>query len=107
MKAKPTHFVSGLQGGYIPNVVEHYDTKTSALVVLAEWASVVRDDYWDEPQNGPVGDVRRDGFIEYRLGVFDTESGTPPSALIFYDYAMIESCDDPATCEMAQEGWEE
>lgn len=94
MKAQPTHFVSGLQGGYSPNVVEHYDTKGSALYVLAGWANDVRDDYWDQPEEGPFGDVRRDGLIQYRLGMFDE----------FYDYALIEPCPDPDACEVAAEG---
>ena len=98
MRAQPHHFLSGLQGGYIPSVVDHYDTKGSALDVLAGWASDVRDDYWDQPEEGPFGDVRRDGLIVYRRGMFDGE---------FYDYAMIEPCDDPATCEASdEEGWE-
>ena len=96
MKPQPTHFVSGLQGGYVPNVVEHYDSKAAALESLIAHAEDLRDIYWNQPENGPVGDVRRDGLIQYRLGMHDE----------FYDYAMIEPCDDPATCEVAKEGWE-
>ena len=97
-KPQPTHFVSGLQGGYSPNVVEHYDTKGSALDVLAGWAETVRDDYWDRPEEGPFGDVRRDGLIQYRLGIHDGE---------FYDYALIEPCEEPETCEANdEEGWD-
>lgn len=95
-KAQPTHFVSGLQGGYVPNVVEHYDTKTQALDVLAEWAEVERDHYWETPEDGPVGDVRRDGLIQSRLGM---DGG-------FYDYAMVEPCPFPDDCEANEEGWE-
>ena len=98
MNAQPTHFVSGLQGGYSPNVVEHYDTKGSALDVLAGWAETVRDDYWDRPEEGPFGDVRREGVIVYRLGMHDGE---------FYDYALIEPCEEPETCEANdEEGWD-
>ena len=97
-KAQPTHFVSGLQGGYVPNVVEHYDTKTQALDVLAEWAEEVRDNYWDQPEEGPVGDVRRDGLIQYRQ---EMDEG------VYYDYALVEPCIDPGTCEADNlEGWE-
>ena len=94
MRAQPHHFLSGLQGGYVPNIVEHHDTKTSALDELARWAEDVRDDYWDRPEEGPVGDVRRDGLIQYRLGMHDE----------FYDYAMIEPCPNPADCESNDEG---
>ncbi len=98
MKPQPTHFVFGLQSGYSPNIVEHYDIKGSALDVLAGWANDVRDDYWDRPEEGPFGDVRRDGLIVYRRGMHDGE---------FYDYALIEPCDDPDACEVTdEEGWD-
>ncbi len=98
MKAQPTHFVSGLQGGYMPNVVEHYDTKGQALDVLAGWAEAERDHYWDDPDEGPHGNVRPDGYFQSRMGHFPSE---------FYDYAMVEPCIDPDTCEADnEEGWE-
>ena len=89
--AQPTHFVSGLQGGYIPNTVYHYDTKGDALVALAYWAERERDHYWDEPQEGPHGNVRPDGYFQSRMGHFPSE---------FYDYAMVEPCYDPVTCDV-------
>jgi len=95
-KAQPTHFVSGLQGGYVPNVVEHYDTKTQALETLAGWADDIRDDYWDSPEDGPVGNVRRDGLIQYRLGTFGG----------FYDYALVEPCLSPDDCEASEDEWD-
>ncbi len=95
--AQPTHFVSGLQGGYVPNVVDHYDTKRDALSALAYWAETERDFYWDAPDEGPHGNVRPDGFFKARKGHFDGE---------FYDYAMIEPCMDPELCEADnEEGW--
>ncbi len=95
-KAQPTHFVSGLQGGYIPNIVEHYDTKTAALEVLADHAEDLRDIYWNQPEQGPIGDVRRDGVVQSRLGIHDE----------FYDYALVEPCPFPDDCEANEEGWE-
>ncbi len=98
MRSQPTHFVSGLQGGYSPNVVEHYDTKSAALDALATHAEDLRDIYWNQPENGPIGDVRRDGLIVSRLGMHDSE---------FYDYALIEPCEEPETCEANdEEGWD-
>ncbi len=92
MKAQPTHFVSGLQGGYVPNVVDHYDTKRDALSALADWAEGERDHYWDTPNEGPVGNVRPDGYFQSRLG--STATGWD-----FYDYAMVEPCID-LDCEV-------
>ena len=91
MKAQPTHFVSGLQGGYVANVVDHYDTKGEALDVLAGWAETERDFYWDAPDEGPHGNVRPDGFFQSRQGRDKGE---------FHDYAMIEPCMDPVACEV-------
>ena len=90
---QPTHFVSGLQGGYSPNVVDHYDTKRDALSALATWAENERDIYWNQPEQGPHGNVRPDGYFQARLGMHDD----------FYDYAMVEPCIDPVTCEAESE----
>ncbi len=91
----PHHFITGLQGGYSPDVVEHYDSKGVAIEVLAEWKDQMWDIWWEFPEDRPIGDVRRDNLIQYRAAL---RGGG------YYDYALIEPCEIPDECELANEG---
>ena len=96
-RRQPHHLVAGLQGGYSPNIVEHYDTKTAALDALRDHAAQVADWFYEVETSGRpyVGSVR-DGLIQYRPDNYG--SG-------YHDYAMIEPCPDPEGCEAKEEQW--
>jgi hypothetical protein len=88
MRAQPHHFYAGLQGGYIPNIAEHYDTKTAALDALAEY--IDRLD-WDGTlkTQGAI----RDGYVEFSWSEVVNH---------FHEHAYIEPC-VMVECELEME----
>jgi hypothetical protein len=94
-KSIPTHFVSGLQGGYSPNVVEHYDSRGAAIERLRDWKEEQLDFAavdLDDSRPYVIGSVR-EGLVQAR-----------PGFGMYYDYAIVEDCLDPE-CE-SEGDWE-
>lgn len=86
--AKHYHVTAGLRGGYLPNTVEVYSTKTAALDAAVGRANEYRE------SGEKVHGNRARGYWVAREGTFPGE---------FYDYIAVDLCEVEA-CEA--EDWD-
>jgi len=83
---QPHNLFSGLRGGYVPNIAEHYDTKGAATDALKDLME--RIDF--------EGTLKTRGSLKggfYLFGWSDTVND-------FHEYAEIEPCD--GSCELEE-----